>query len=205
MGYDYQFGPFRLDVENERLWRGREQIILRPKSFAVLRYLVAQPRQLVTRDEILEAVWRGIAVTDAVLTVCIGEIRQALGDDRHRPRYIETVHRRGYRFIGADRRRTRSRRHSRCRPGTTGGRPCIIAPSSVLRPPSCSPRRACSRGRTTRRLAGASTAGGTTGRVRRRGARHRQDHPGQCLPRPSPLTAASVGGTGPVYRPLWRR
>ena len=109
MGYDYQFGPFRLDVENERLWRGREQIILRPKSFAVLRYLVAQPRQLVTRDEILEAVWRGIAVTDAVLTVCIGEIRQALGDDRHRPQYIETVHRRGYRFIGAHQRRTSSR------------------------------------------------------------------------------------------------
>jgi DNA-binding winged helix-turn-helix (wHTH) protein/tetratricopeptide (TPR) repeat protein len=101
MGYDYQFGPFRLDVENECLWRGREQIILRPKSFAVLRYLVAQPRRLVARDEILEAIWEGIVVTDAVLTVCIGEIRQALGDDRHRPQYIETVHRRGYRFIGA--------------------------------------------------------------------------------------------------------
>src|SRR5919109_2399992 len=101
MGYDYQFGPFRLDIENECLWRGREQIILRPKSFAVLRYLVTQPRLLVTRDEILEAVWRGIAITDAVLTVCIGEIRQALGDDRHRPQYIATVHRRGYRFIGA--------------------------------------------------------------------------------------------------------
>ena len=95
MGHDYQFGPFQLDVENERLWRGREEIILRPKSFAVLRYLVAHPHQLVTRDEILQAVWQGIVVTDAVLTVCIGEIRQALGDDWHRPQYVETVHRRG--------------------------------------------------------------------------------------------------------------
>jgi DNA-binding winged helix-turn-helix (wHTH) protein len=100
MRHDYQFGPFQLDVENERLWCGREGVILRPKSFAVLRYLMTQPHQLVTRDEIFQAVWKGIVVTDAVLTVCIGEIRQALGDDRHRPQYIETVHRRGYRFIG---------------------------------------------------------------------------------------------------------
>lgn len=99
MEYEYQFGPFQLDVENERLWRGWEEIILRPKNFAVLRYLVAHPHQLVTRDKILQDVWRGTVVTDAVLTVCIGEIRQALGDDRHRPQYIETVHRRGYRFI----------------------------------------------------------------------------------------------------------
>jgi DNA-binding winged helix-turn-helix (wHTH) protein len=85
MEYDYQFGPFQLDVENERLWRGCEEIILRPKNFAVLRYLAAHPHQLVTRDKILQDVWRGTVVTDAVLTVCIGEIRQALGDDRHRP------------------------------------------------------------------------------------------------------------------------
>ena len=50
------------------------------KSFAVLQYLVAQPHQLVTREEVLQAVWKGVIVTDAVLTVCIGEIRQALGE-----------------------------------------------------------------------------------------------------------------------------
>jgi DNA-binding winged helix-turn-helix (wHTH) protein/predicted ATPase len=136
MGYDYQFGPFRLDVENECLWRGREQIILRPKSFAVLRYLVTQPRRLVTRDEILEIVWRAIAVTDAVLTVCIGEIRQALGDDRHRPQYIETVHRRGYRFIGAlsavpDQDDTAGA--GQARPMAAHGSP-LSPPSSVLSP-----------------------------------------------------------------------
>ena len=137
MGHDYQFGPFQLDVENERLWRGREEIILRPKSFAVLRYLVAQPRQLVTRDEILQAVWPGIVVTDAVLTVCIGEIRQALGDDRHRPQYIETVHRRGYRFIGTISAVPAPDDYSRYRPGTTRAQP--MRHRSVLQPSVLSP------------------------------------------------------------------
>jgi DNA-binding winged helix-turn-helix (wHTH) protein/predicted ATPase len=99
-GHDFQFGPFRLDFQNERLWREGAEIVLRPKSFAVLRYLVAHAGRLVTRDEVLQAVWPGIVVSEAVLTVCIGEIRQALGDDRQAPQYVDTVHRRGYRFIG---------------------------------------------------------------------------------------------------------
>src|SRR5882724_2818379 len=100
MAHDYNFGPFRLDLANECLWHGPEEIILRPKSFAVLQYLVVQAGRLVTREEVLQAVWLGIAVSDAVLTVCIGEIRQALRDSHHAPQYIETVHRRGYRFVG---------------------------------------------------------------------------------------------------------
>ncbi len=100
MAFDYHFGPFRLELGNERLWQGPEEVILRPKSFAVLQYLVAQPGRLVTREEVLQAVWPGIAVSDAVLTVCIGEIRQALRDSHQAPQFIETVHRRGYRFLG---------------------------------------------------------------------------------------------------------
>src|SRR5919108_6605901 len=99
-GHEWRFGPFRVDVENERLWHGSEEIVLRPKSFAVLQYLLAHASQLVAREKILHALWPGIMVSEAVLTVCIGEIRQALGDDRQTPRYIETAHRRGYRFIG---------------------------------------------------------------------------------------------------------
>ena len=99
-GHEWRFGPFRVDVENERLWHGSTEIVLRPKSFAVLQYLLAHASQLVAREKILHALWPGIMVSEAVLTVCIGEIRQALGDDRQTPRYIETVHRRGYRFIG---------------------------------------------------------------------------------------------------------
>ncbi len=126
MALDYHFGPFRLDQGNARLWHGPEEIILRPKSFAVLQYLVAQPGRLVTREEVLQAVWPGIAVSDAVLTVCIGEIRQALGDNHHAPRYIETVHRRGYRFLGT----------ITAAPGPDGTLAPEVASGAVPSPPS---------------------------------------------------------------------
>jgi predicted ATPase/DNA-binding winged helix-turn-helix (wHTH) protein len=89
-----------LDLNSEQLWRDSQAIALRPKTFAVLRYLVEHGGQLVTKDELLDAVWAGTVVGDAVLKSCIGELRQALGDDVQKSQYIATVHRRGYRFIG---------------------------------------------------------------------------------------------------------
>jgi DNA-binding winged helix-turn-helix (wHTH) protein/tetratricopeptide (TPR) repeat protein len=94
------FGPFCLDLLNERLRRGSQTISLRPKTFAVLRYLLEHPGQLVTKEGLLDAVWPETYVSDVVLKVCIREIREVLGDDPKVPQYIETVHRRGYRFIG---------------------------------------------------------------------------------------------------------
>ena len=94
-----RFGPFHLDTENACVWRGSEAFHLTPKAFAVLNILLAHPGRLVTKDELWQAVWPGIAVTDAALTVCIREIRQRLHDDARAPRVIETVHRRGYRLI----------------------------------------------------------------------------------------------------------
>ena len=93
------FPPFCLDPINERLMRDREVIRLRPKSFAVLRYLAERPDKLVRKMELIEAVWPETYVTDALLKVCVREIRKALGDDSAAPRFIETAHRRGYRFI----------------------------------------------------------------------------------------------------------
>lgn len=94
------FGSFRLDRSMHRLQRGADIIPLRPKTFAVLEYLLARPGRLVTKDEILTAVWPDTAVSDTVLKVCVREVREALGDDPDAPRYIETAHRLGYRFIG---------------------------------------------------------------------------------------------------------
>lgn len=94
------FGPFRLDAGTESIWRAGQEIRLRPKTFAVLRYLAERPGLLITKDELLEAVWSDVAVGDAALTVCVGEIRKALGDEARTPRFVETVHRRGYRFVG---------------------------------------------------------------------------------------------------------
>jgi tetratricopeptide (TPR) repeat protein len=96
------FGEFRLDLETESVWRGTTEIRLRPKTFTLLRYLAEHPRRLLTKEELLDAVWPEVAVGEAVLAVCVGEIRRALADDPRTPRFIETVHRRGYRFIGAD-------------------------------------------------------------------------------------------------------
>jgi DNA-binding winged helix-turn-helix (wHTH) protein len=95
-----QFGPFRLDPINACLWRGAERLSLPPRDFAVLQYLVTHPGQLVTKEEMLQAVWSNIHVSDAALKTSIQRLRHLLGDDPKTPRFIETVHRRGYRFIG---------------------------------------------------------------------------------------------------------
>jgi DNA-binding winged helix-turn-helix (wHTH) protein/predicted ATPase len=94
------FGHFRLDPANERLWRGDQAVALRPKAFAVLKHLMDHPGQLVTKQQLLDSVWSSTFVTDAVLKDSIRQLREALGDDAASPRYIETAHRRGYRFIG---------------------------------------------------------------------------------------------------------
>jgi DNA-binding winged helix-turn-helix (wHTH) protein len=95
------FGPFKLDPSNEQLWRGHELVTLKPKAFAVLRYLVERSQRLVTKDELLQQFWSDVHVGDAVLKTHMAEIRRALGDDIKSPRFIETAHRRGYRFIAA--------------------------------------------------------------------------------------------------------
>ena len=95
----WAFGPFRLDLEHFCLWRETQTVALRPKAFDVLHYLVTHPGRLVTKDEILEAAWPDITVTDAVVRTIIRELRQILGDAAQAPRYIATVHQRGYRFV----------------------------------------------------------------------------------------------------------
>jgi DNA-binding winged helix-turn-helix (wHTH) protein len=93
------FGPYRLDAR-DGLSTGTRRIRLTPKSLALLGYLAERAGQVVTKDELFRMVWPRTAVGDAALVTCIQEIRRALRDDARRPRYLETVHRRGYRFIG---------------------------------------------------------------------------------------------------------
>lgn len=93
------FGHFRLDVDNECVWRDTQPLSLRPNTFAVLRYLVEHPGRLVSKDELLNALWSDVYVSDAVLRVCIRELREVLDDNPRTPCFIETVHRRGFRFI----------------------------------------------------------------------------------------------------------
>lgn len=86
-------------MADERLWRGEDAVRLTNKAFGVLRHLAERPAGLVTKDELLDAVWPGTDVSEAAMTVCIRELRQALGDDAQAPRFIGTVRGRGYRFL----------------------------------------------------------------------------------------------------------
>ncbi len=93
------FAEFRLDPVAGHLYRKNERIPLAPKAFALLEFLAGQAGRLVSKQELLGAVWPNVFVGDAVLKGTIRELRKALGDDSHEPRFIETAHRRGYRFI----------------------------------------------------------------------------------------------------------
>ena len=95
----FVFPPFRLDAGNEQLWRDSSLVVLRPKTFEVLLYLVQNAQRLVTKREILDNLWAGASVSDELLRGYIRELRDAMGDDAQKPRYIETVPKRGYRFL----------------------------------------------------------------------------------------------------------
>jgi len=98
------FPPFRLDSINQCLWRRgeagqEERVLLTPKAFAVLCYLVDHAGRLVSQDELLEAVWPDTFVQPEVLKYQIADIRSILGDCPKKPLFIETLPRRGYRFV----------------------------------------------------------------------------------------------------------
>jgi hypothetical protein len=95
------FGPFRFDIANLRLYRESAEIRLTPKAAAILEVLTTRPNALVTHDELLDSVWPGVHVQPEVLKVYIAQLRRALRDSANKPRYIETVHRRGYKFLQA--------------------------------------------------------------------------------------------------------
>jgi DNA-binding winged helix-turn-helix (wHTH) protein/tetratricopeptide (TPR) repeat protein len=98
-GRQIHIPPYRLDLDSGLLRAGERTVSLRPKTWAVLCYLAERPGVLVTKGELLDAIWGGIAVSEATLTKSIGEIRDALQDEVRQPRFVETVHRRGFRFV----------------------------------------------------------------------------------------------------------
>lgn len=90
----------RFDRVNQSIWWGDRRVELSANAFRLLCHLLERPRQLVTKDELLDAVWRDAHVVDAVLSVTVSQLREAFDDDARRPRFIETIYRRGYRWIG---------------------------------------------------------------------------------------------------------
>lgn len=98
-GSQFGFDVYRLDVPNAQLWCGAQVLPLTAKALRVLGTLAAHAGQLVSKDTLFQEVWPEAAVSDGVLSNCIGELRKALGETAQAPRFIQTVHRRGYRFL----------------------------------------------------------------------------------------------------------
>src|SRR2546421_3526777 len=96
----YRLDGVEIDPSRVCLKRDGQERHLRPQTFQVLLYLLDQRERLVTKEELISHVWRDTAVTDNALEQCLAEIRKALGDDSRHPRFIKTVPRAGYRFIG---------------------------------------------------------------------------------------------------------
>jgi TolB-like protein/DNA-binding winged helix-turn-helix (wHTH) protein len=92
-------GSLWLDRHDERLWVENREIRIGGKALALLRALMERPRTLVTKDELFDRVWPGLAVSESVLTTAAKEVRQALRDDARNPKLIQTVYGRGYRFL----------------------------------------------------------------------------------------------------------
>jgi DNA-binding winged helix-turn-helix (wHTH) protein/predicted ATPase len=94
----WKFGAFRLDVADRRLWHEQQTVRLTPLAFSLLAHLAKNPHRLLSKDELLRAIEKPMS-PDEILYGLMRELRQALGDTQHKPQFIETVHREGYRFI----------------------------------------------------------------------------------------------------------
>src|SRR5215475_272191 len=101
MGTVYEFGPFRLDGSAEILFRGADPLPVGRRAVAVLRALLERPGIPVSKDALMQAAWPGLAVEEGNLTVQIAALRRVLGEEPGADRWIETLPRRGYRFVGS--------------------------------------------------------------------------------------------------------
>src|SRR6185436_6592473 len=98
-GPSYQFGPFFVDRIRYRVVRDDAVVELTPQLLDLLLHLLDNAGALITKEQLLDALWPGANVTDNALAQAVSELRQALGDDAGAPQFIKTVARKGYRFI----------------------------------------------------------------------------------------------------------
>jgi Tol biopolymer transport system component/DNA-binding winged helix-turn-helix (wHTH) protein len=126
----YAFGEITVDLRRMTVSRSGAAVTLEPKAFDVLRYLIEHRERLVTKDELLDAVWNGTFVTPNALTRAVAQVRSSIGDAVAHPTYIETVPRRGYRFIAEVQTHT-DEGPGLAREPSTAGRPTSDPPAVV--------------------------------------------------------------------------
>jgi len=131
----YEFGSFRLDLAERRLLREGEPVPLPPKVFELLHVLVRRSGQILGKEELLREVWPGVVVEENNLSVNISALRKALGEGPHEHPYIETLPRRGYRFIAPVREVTDQDRKEDIRPSVSF-EPSIAGEKATLTEPA---------------------------------------------------------------------
>jgi DNA-binding winged helix-turn-helix (wHTH) protein/Tol biopolymer transport system component len=127
-----RFGPFTLDPAARRLWRGEERLPLPSRAIDALAYLIAHRDRVVEKEEIISAVWHDVAVTDDSLIHAVSVIRRALGDAPGHAAFVETIPRRGYRFVGALERVDERRQAAVPTPRGHSWTPAFVAAGLVL-------------------------------------------------------------------------
>ncbi len=148
----FAFGPFEVDTHRCELRRDGTVYDIEPKPFNLLVHLITCRDRVVSRAELLEHLWTGVAVKDSVITRCLNVARQAVGDDGKRQHTIKTVHGMGYRFIAE----VFERSHGGSSPPT----PSLNTYSSVLSPVvgSAAPSTESDESRTTEVLSSTGSA-----------------------------------------------
>ena len=128
----YEFGDVRVDLARVTVTRDGRPVALEPKTFDVLCFLIEHRDRLVSKEELLDAVWKDTFVTANVLTRAVAQLRKAIGDDAREARYIETATKRGYRFIAPVNVAVPPEEPS---PGESGGEPPAGGDPPLAKPP----------------------------------------------------------------------
>src|SRR5262245_60448629 len=96
----YKFDPFSLDADRRELRCGRDLVAIEPQVFDVLQYLISNRNRVVSNDDLIGAVWQGRIVSEATVSTRMNAVRRAIGDSGEQQRFIRTIARKGYRFVG---------------------------------------------------------------------------------------------------------
>jgi predicted ATPase len=151
------FPPFRLDLDSERLWKHDQEVRLRRKPFAILRFLAQNPRRLVTHAEIVDAVWGKIAMSESLLRTHVHDLRGVLGEG-----VVETVVGRGYRFTAEVEQLYADQPNLAASPASDGAATRVVGREPELDALRAALRSARDRKRTTVFLTGDAGVGKTT-------------------------------------------